>query len=599
MVPTTYTFANSPEEIRLLLSQKPQYEAILRRAERESLYARTHFCDTAERLCGWGHDFTCPACSSRLTFDIDLDFHPPHTYTCPRCGQSVTGPKADGAWIYYWRERYAAMTESAAICALLGDGEALTYLIRFVDFYADHYLEFPVHGENAGVGRITSQSLDEAVWGMWVLRAIAALGARIPFEKKAAWYEHLFSPMVELLFPQANEIHNIPMWLVCFTGMVGIAFEKPALLEEALESRFGIRAQIAEGFTADGLWHEGSITYHYGTLNALTYFCQMYAAARPDDPITDALARLYLTPLSLAWDGVTPPSLNDGFYPAVVSSNIAIAARITDDPRLYAAVARLDEASQKRRMIPATLLYERPAETVRVLAASRLAILKAPFPALLKSGPISPSHAHRDHLSITLSPFSDDLGTPLYASPLLFDWYRNSPSHNTVHVDGMQPAPVLPSHVEAVPGGARAVIEPGAWPDVTEAHRTLTSDGAAICDVTVLTAETPHVYDWLFHSIGTPFLSGAESEASPLWETPGFPRFTEIRRHTPEMPGAPFTARFTLPDGKSLTLTVADTAELEIFTAQTPGNPADTRRTTVVLRRRGLGACFKVRYTES
>ena len=321
----------------------------------------------------------------------------------------------------------------------------------------------------------------------------------------------------------------------------------------------------------------------------------MYACAAPDDPLIDAFARLYLAPLGLAWDGFQVPALNDGWYPTSVSTNIALAARICDDPALTEFIARTDREYPKRRMIPATLLYEVVEDDVLLYGDSRLAVLKKPFHVILKSGPIAESHAHRDHLAIVMAPFSDDIGTPGYASPLLFDWYRNSPSHNCVTVDGEQAKKVLASHVERAPGGIRAVIGAGEWPCMAEATRTLTAEGDAMRDVTMLRGSAEHVYDWIFHSAGEAEYSCGGGDVPVLWEKPGFNLFANVRRMDAD--GA-FTARFTLESGKALTLTVEDTTDLEIYTARTPGNPADRMRSAVILRRRRRDAEFAVKFEQ-
>ena len=58
-----------------------------------------------------------------------------------------------------------------------------------------------------------------------------------------------------------------------------------------------------------------------------------------------------------------------------------------------------------------------------------------------------------------------------------------------------------------------------------------------------------------------------------------------------------FSASFTLDNGETLTLTVPSTEGLQVYTAKSPDNPADKKRSTVILRRRANSAAFSVKFT--
>ena len=107
-------------------------------------------------------------------------------YTCPNCGHKGSGRLLDEAWVYYYRYNSAhELLCSAVAYQLNGDASSLDYVTRYVDFYARHYADFPVHGEYAGKGKVMGQSLDEAVWALCVLCAAVkfvsmwALGRRM------------------------------------------------------------------------------------------------------------------------------------------------------------------------------------------------------------------------------------------------------------------------------------------------------------------------------------------------------------------------------------------------------------------------------------
>lgn len=599
MIRSGYTFSNSAEEIRRIAARDARYGNLLDDAQKKAEYARTHFHDDSSRISGWGHNFVCPHCASQMTFDVGMDYAPPHTYTCPHCGATASGQDYDEAWVYYYRFTYAQFAQSAALSALLGDSESLEYLLRYIDFYADRYDEFPVHGKHAGRGKVMGQSLDEAVWAIALIEALCLCGDRIPDERKVFWHEKLFRPIAELLIPQSRQIHNIPTWQHCCIGMIGQYFEDEELLQHALDSEFGLRAQVRSGFTTDGIWHEGSLLYHYYTVQALTNFLALYALRAPDDPLFSILEKMYDAPYQLSCCTMLP-ALNDGWYPLSITSaapRLLRAARISADPILSEQLDLIRRQEPQRLLTLEALLYGNADDgSVLLYAATNLALLKQPFHALLKSGSLCMSHRHLDYLSLTLPPFSDDLGTPGYGHPLTAGWYRLAPSHNVVCVDEGMPGEILPTHVSRAGDGVCASMEENAWPGICRATRTLTRRGDSIEDTTVFLSEDEHTFDWFFHSIGRAEYSAAGAPAAPFGGRNGYAHFSDVLKMDC---ASSFTARFRLENGHVLTLVIPDTAGLEIYTAHSPGNPADSLRSSVILRRRGTEGRFRVLFTET
>lgn len=582
-----YTFSNGKNEI-LRLCRDKAYGDALSRALSEAKYAREHFADSADRLSGWAHNFTCPVCASQLIFDSDTEYRSGNVFTCPVCGQSASSRDHDEAWVYYYRSKYGYLAHSSAVSALMGDTDALDFLIRYVDFYAENYSAFPIHGEHAGKGKVMGQSLDEAVWAIDVLSALFACGDLIPCEKRAYWRDKLFLPIAELIIPQAKSIHNIPTWLMCAVGAIGVYFDDDALLDHALNSEFGLRNQIAKGFTRDGIWYEASMTYHYYTASALSGFFSFYASVCPEDKIFDDYARIYTAPLALSYDGRSIPALNDGWYPNAIPMSL-IAARITGDERLLA-INRALIAENPEWLDAKALLFATCESNAVLMADTRLAALKQPFHAILKAGVISTSHMHRDYLSTRISPFSDDLGTPGYGHILTKEWYRFHPAHNAIGVDLAQPTGVVETYIKENDDGVTAGVACGAWADLELAERTLSVKGDLLADLTELRAPSEHTYDWIFHSKGeAEYSCEAECEIDSLGEINGYKYLTDIKKMKA---GGSFRAAFTLNGGSKLTLTVPNADGIEIYTAKSPDNPAKNMRNTVILRRRAKDARF-------
>ena len=600
MVKSNYTFSNDVKTIKRLVKKAPEYANALERAREGAKFARETFADRVEWISGWGHNFCCPDCASQMKMDITMPYNPPNVFTCPNCGKQASGIDYDEAWVYYYRSRYSAFLRECAVCALFGDKESLDFIIRYVDFYADNYDKFEVHGKHAGKGKVMEQALDEAVWTISVLTSLNTLGDLISEEKKAYWFEKLYRPMADLLIPQSNKIHNIPTWLKACVGVIGIYFGKDELLDHALNSEFGIRNQIANGFTKDGIWYEGSMTYHYYTVQALTGFFSFYATVAPEDSVFDTYARMYTTPRLLCHDGYRLPAINDGWYPASGAGVSHTVARISDDKTVRELADRAANAKREKDSFSADdLLFGSFKDEVVVLEDTRMAVVLDPFHILFKAGSVAGSHMHADYLSIRIAPFSDDLGTPGYGHVLTPKWYRLFSSHNCIGVDGKLPysyTTVLPTRMEKVEDGARAVIEPGVLLDVETAERTLTVDGDKVLDTSVFSAPTEHTYDWLFHSKGVAKYScEAKAAIDSLGEGDGYQYFEDIKLMAAN---GSFKASFTLEDGQTLILNVPSTEGIEVYTAKTPDNPADRKRNTVLLRRKSKTAKFTVTYTK-
>jgi len=241
--------------------------------------------------------------------------------------------------------------------------------------------------------------------------------------------------------------------------------------------------------------------------------------------------------------------------------------------------------------VPTALLIDPLPQSAEIWADARLAYIQKPFLTLLKSGVVTRSHMHRDYLSIIIPPFSNDLGTPGYGHPLYRSWYQLAAAHNTITVDGEQPYLVLPNHLEAVENGARAAVE-GGWDGVITANRTLTIKDGKLNDRTEIQCEGEHTIDWFFHCEGKVQLSAKTEGSAFLGSEFGYEYFTDVRR----ISGDSLTLSFTLENRRlHLDLSIAD---MEAFIAKSPGNPANTLRTSIILRKKGTAAIFDITYSQ-
>ena len=599
------TYCNSAEEILHLAASNEVYAQALQKAKETDAFWRASFQDDAERLSGWFHNFVCPNCA--MTFQQDYAWRPGRTFVCPNCGAEASGQDLDEAWVYGYRyEAVLALTSSALVYRVYGDRGALDYIIRFLDFYADAYDSFPVHGAHAGKGKIMGQSLDEAVWAAAVMRALSVCGREnIPAEKLAAWRDKLFIPLAELVGRQANMIHNIPLWLQAARGLIALFYEDEALLDDALESEFGIRNQAKQGYTADGLWYELSLGYHYYATEALGEFVAAYACVRPQDELVGLLRRAYQAPMKLSPDGWILPSINDMGCPTTIAGRARAgtrACRVAPSAELSYQLRRIMEREPERFISAETLLYASAAEEeaaaynppdVCLFPATCLAVMNKPMYALLKTGSLTKSHMHADALSVSIAPFSVDLGTPGYGHPMYGAYYRTSLCHNTILMDGRsQPFRPQNAALTAVHGGVSGRVKD--LFDGVGGARTLTDDGGALRDVMEISSEDAHQFDWIFHSAGAARLPDGGRPSALKGGEPSYDYLKDVMEYDP---AEGFEAEFSL-NGKTLTLRLPpETTRMgRIYTALMPGSPANTYVTAVILRAEGTALRIEAVY---
>ncbi len=547
------------------------------------------FSDDAARISGWLHHYVCPGCSSQLRFDRNIRQYQEDRFVCPVCGRTVSGNIYREAWVYQYRQWFAEHLIEAAYCR--ENEEAIRYLIRYVDFYADHYAQMPEHGTKAGKGRIMAQSLDEAVFGIHVLRAVFYCMDRIPEEKLRKWADMLFLPMAEFLFPQGARIHNISVWLWSYIGMAGLVFGKQDLLNQAVNGPFGLLRQLSEGLTGDMLWREGSLHYHYYALEALTYYCEIAAFKSPGGPLPLLMREMYKAPARLSFDGYRLPSLNDGWYPITIASyapQILRAACLTGDDEIGKQAERILADCPEAASDSGVMILKDNMPLKRHFLDDHAGMIHAPFGVLLKSGSLVPVHEHKDGLSILIGGVSEDLGTPGYGSPIIKSWYRNSISHNTVSIDGTQNWSGKKNGIRSVPGGLSARVIGGAGDDLVNAERRVTGSGNRVLDHTAVETKKTHVFDWTLHVDGTLRSPEETVPADAL-----YPEFEDTRKL--KCNGS-VRLEFLLTDGSPFTVSFDCPPDMEVYTASTPGNPASRKRCTLLLRVRGSRARFSAAY---
>ena len=223
--------------------------------------------DRVSWIAGWSNDFVSPKDGSKLTWTEQIPGDEIDHFTSPSDPHVPITDKLTAAWVRVWREKHVGVMERAArIYRLTGDKKYADWAAGQMDFYAQHYLEWPPQRQG---DRLFWQSLTEGVNLINYAHTVRLLGDYVDSERRQTWLDKFFIPEVKVLNENFPEILNITCWLRGAAAQVGLIFGDDAMWREAIDGRFGIRQQVAEGITSDYLWYEQSLGYNSYVVEAL------------------------------------------------------------------------------------------------------------------------------------------------------------------------------------------------------------------------------------------------------------------------------------------------------------------------------------------
>ncbi|MBI3959507.1 MAG: heparinase II/III family protein [Chloroflexi bacterium] len=572
---------------------------------------------------GYYHDYFCPEHGVQLHFDLAW----PQRHVCPIDNAIWQGERFDAAWRWFVNNRLA---ESAIRLALLwrleGNPAHLEPVIRTLTGYAEQYATYQQIARTvANPGVATYTTLDESVWVLPLAWAYEMVWEELSPTQQRLIQEQLFVPVAEhLIQHHFGGIHNFACWHNAAIGTLGVVLARDDLIDFALGGDYGCDQQLRQGVLADGLWFEGSFSYHFYTLYALLAL----AKAMRHLPVHDLRARpelrlMLLAPIHSAYPDGSLPATNDCWYftstvadcchgvpPAPAFYEIGYdwydeAAFGQVLQRAYAQTPRdsLDALLFGRAELPDATSESLPST---LLPASGYAILRSDPDThnqrylLLKYGPHGGGHGHPDKLNLILyacgQRFSPDLGTPGYGLNLFESWYRQTASHNTVTIDGSS-QPEATGELRSFQGegpfqAADASVgwteEAGIYGGVSM-RRVVLARPAYFLDLFVVEAPEPRRIDWLYRN------GGSLRTDLPLAEYPGITTEGEGYQHISAAQRSPasgdWQAEWRLPTG-GLVLFARGAPNGEVLTGVTPGNPPSEQAVTLIQRRTGRAAVF-------
>jgi len=571
-------------------------------AERQAVdawMARHH--DRVEWVAGWSHDGVSPKDGSALTWTEKIPGEEVPFLSSPSDPQVAITPKLMAWWVVSFRDRHVETIRRAArLWRLTGDETYARWATAQIDFYADNFLKWePVRADQGA--RLFWQTLTEATNLVKFTEAVRVLGDRVPAEQRARWREKFFQPEVAVLNKNFQLVHNIATWQRSAVAQVALLFGDEAMWREALDGKFGLRRQIAEGITSDYLWYEQSLGYNsyvVAAVNTLFTTAGLYGRAGELAAEMATAENLMLATLYLRFpNGQLPnPADNKGILTA--PNRAAIAANY----RVFPTTVGLAEAARRRdwdTLLDPPAADPRPivlpAVTSRSFESSRMAVLKSgPWQVFLHYGQLTKSHAQAEALNYSAffgdTDITHDPGVVGYGSPLYKGYYQRGLNHNVPLVNGEGQEPISPGELLSFSPAAVAAAQPAYRKDA-RARRSLAITGDRLTDTATVesTATTPQKLGLALHLQGQVRLPAAfTADASFKTGRPEpFGYWSEVRAATYRD-----RAEFDVAYGKlTLRVTIATPGDFKLWHASTPDVPP-RRRESFYVETTGTTATF-------
>jgi oligo-alginate lyase len=478
-----------------------------------------HHEDHVDWAAGWSHDGVSPKDGSRVIWRDKIPGKDAPYFSSPSDPQIEITEKLFAWWVVTFRDHHVeTIARAAALYRLTGEERYAAWAKQQMDFYADNFAQWKTL-PTAKNARLFWQTLTEASNLVKFTATVRLLGDYVPAERRQQWRTKFFNPEVEALNATHHDIHNIATWQRCAVAEVALLFGDDAMWREAIDGKWGLRRQMAEGITSDYLWYEQSLGYNNFVVSAVrTLFTTagLYGRAAELAPEMATAENLLLAPTYIRFpNGQLPnPADSNGIPTAPNRSAFA------ESYRIFPTVIGLTEAAARRDWD--TLLDPPPApprpETLPVVSSrnletTRMAVLKSGhWQVFFHYGQLTRSHIQAEALNY--SAFYDDTdithdpGTVGYGSPLHKGYYTRGLNHNVPLIDGEAEEP--PQEGQLLSYSADLATVSAAQPNYrgnARAQRTLHIDGDSLIDTAMIEATTgEHHLGFALHLQGKPQL---------------------------------------------------------------------------------------------
>ena len=576
------------------------------------------------RQAGYYHDFFCPEHAVQLIYDP----RDPQHHVCPVDGAVHSGEPYDSAWRWSLNDMLSDAALKLAYRSHLAGGRGEQAQAdrdlsgRILLTYAERYqhMEPPPLDHINHPGVVTWSGLDESVWLIRMCWAFALLEEMLPEGAADRLARQMFRPGAEhirrIRWP---EIHNATNWNNAALATLALVLEDEDLLEVALGGDLGLEPQLTQGVSQDGIWWEGSLSYHYYMLDAVVWTLRILRASGRSFDDGGILKRMFLAPILISFPDLKLPAVNDCWYFIGLQQRVGHGIPEADgfyetahgwfrDP-VFAWVLQQNYENRPRSCFEALLdgareipSGEEPEWKSLHLEDLGFAVLRGQdrengSHLIFKAGPDGGVHGHHDQLRIQLfangSPWLPDLGTPGYGIELNDTWYQQTASHATALVDGLS-QPLAEGKFNRYEADDRYTLcdasvswEEGAYAGV-EMRRILLWRDHYFVDLLQVRCPTVRDLDWVSQVRGK--RTGEPVELSPAPPLTGDGGYAHVRLEgqVPETTNPRLRWRH---QGGNLDLYLLETSG-RMFLGSAPSNPASETLSTCIRRRTAADATF-------
>ncbi|OEF22759.1 heparinase II/III domain-containing protein [Vibrio rumoiensis] len=448
------------QEEMLAIRNKVTNSVLNRLIEDNKMVISNQTLITPDNRATWNLYYFCPEHAVRLDWRWDK----PTEHCCPIDGKAFYGEPYDGAW---WRGLNGLNSKACYELGLLWQlTQQISYFEKVREIllgYAKHYPDYQPHGgiPYNGPGKANAQTLCEANCHLDFVRGYDFIREQLSVEDRVYIEKRLLREGAEFLIEhRADQLHNHEMKTSATIGVIGLIIDEPEYIDFALNSKYGLKYQLAEGVNSDGMWFEGSIHYHYYALQALLAFEKVAYRTQYSVHADPNYYKMLAFPLSLLSATGDFPRLNDciaGQEKLSHSHLFEFAYRQFDDPLFARALINIYQHSPRDNLD--ALLYGVP--DLPVLPPLLCQPQHAPTSGLtkmydeqsgnmllLKHAPYGGEHDHYDRLGLIICrngrEILPDIGTTGYGAELHYGYYKNTVTHNTLAVEQENQPPAIP-----------------------------------------------------------------------------------------------------------------------------------------------------------
>jgi len=553
----------------------------------------------------WTHYFVCDD-GSHLEYDSNRS----DSFWCPSEQAWYTGEKYTSSWIAYRHEELISNGLDLAISfRLTNDSDFATaaehFLIEYAELYPQLELRNKRNQSTGDVGRLTTQSLDEAVLMIDFAWMYDLISETIDEIDRSLIEDQLLRPGISTLQHEGNQKKdsrlNFYTWHNAAKMMVGVAVDEPSFIDEALNGSSGFVHQLTYSVLDDGLWYEGSLAYHNYSLHAMLYILEAgrsigldlynFSVMSPESNQSRTIKQMFLSPIDMLRPDGAFPRMNDDIRGIKMYDMLRIyelANMVWNDSVFDWALQKAIQTGPRTGW--SSLFWGRNVSSSAVEPESRyysdsgIGILRTESGYLmLDYGPHGGWHGHEDKLTFELFSMGEerfiDAGVTYYSLPISSQYFRSTLGHSTLMVNGVNQLEAegelvdFQSFSEGGMISAKVVnISTGVNATRTMILVELGSDGVLLIDILEAFSNVSKNYSSILHGVGD-FSLDEDVLFEPVGNLTDSP-WSYLSNCSRANLSDDLTFNWTLSDNSSVDVFIPFIPEnRSIFLAEAPNNP--------------------------